>query len=325
VVNLANRDILNQLTVSKYINSERKILLVINPTAGKGLIKELPLAGVEAQGHQIKKSLTAFPGHATKIVQKALLTGYDLIVAVGGDGTFNEVINGFFRQDKLINPRAALLLIPNGTGSDFARTIKLQPRERSLEQLMASALLNYYDLGKITYLTHQGKNKMRYFINLIDVGLGGETVHQVNRKKARGGGLFTYLPAVLKKVFSYQNSRFTLEIDGERVLNKQISTVVVANGGFFGGGIEIATGADPTDGIFEIVVIGNMQPWQIVYHLPKVFKGTHYQHPQIHHYRGQQVNIITENKVLLDVDGEDPGTSPVSIEIMPGVLPIYIY
>jgi YegS/Rv2252/BmrU family lipid kinase len=241
-----------------------------------------------------------------------------VIVAVGGDGTLNEVVNGFFHNGAPLPTTAKLAMLPLGTGGDFRRTLKISLDPREAVNVIASGVPRRLDAGCVTYQTADGSTGVRHFINIADAGLGGDVVRRVNRGSKRlGGAIFTLNSLVA--LFGYRNKPMHVVVDGEAhdVVAQQ---VVVANCQYFGGGMRMAPNASPTDGVFDVIVIGNAGKIETIQGLERIRGGKHLDehNPKIHVMYGKRIEVTSPEKVLIDLDGEDPGMLPALFEIQPG-------
>lgn len=302
-----------------------KIAVVVNPVSANGKTgKRWPLVkeAFEKTGAKIDYTFTTGPLHATEITKNYLKEGYNLIVSVGGDGTANEVVNGFFEQGKPVNELASAGFMSAGTGRDFGRTIETPKGINEAVEHILKSVVRPIDLGQVSYINNAGEKEKRLFINIAGLGLDGETVARVNRTSKSLGGFISFLWGTVVSLMLYKNKQMTILVDGSEIVNEKIAVVVVGNGRYFGGGMCIAPGAEVSDGLFDVVVIKNMTKPTLLANLPRVYKGTHLTHPEVASLRGRKVTVYSPEMALLDLDGEQPGRAPVEIEILPGVMPL---
>lgn len=320
-----SKDIKNMI-FSRAENAER-IFTVVNPVSANGRTKKAwPRYNtvLQQKGYQIDPVYTEYPGHATLLVREAIKQGYKLIMSVGGDGTVNEVVNGFFCGKKLINPEAKLIVFSRGTGSDFIRALGLRQGLEPVLDILEKRREILVDIGSVTYVSKQGVNKSRYFINLADAGIGGATVDKINQSSKFFGGVLTYLFGALKTLVKYTNKDFRLYIDDNKVLEERLNSIMIANGNYFAGGMEIAPQADLEDGHFDIIVLGDLSKREIVTNLYRAYQGNHLSHPKISLYRGRKILIESNQEVLLNIDGESLGQLPAEFEIFTKKLPVLV-
>lgn len=305
----------------------KTFMAVVNPASANGttgrawpdLSERLTAAGLE---HDAR--VTTRPGEATELTRQALAAGYRTIVSVGGDGTINEVMNGFFDGDRYLGEGARLGILSRGTGGDLIRTLGLPKDEGQAIERLKAGRVKRVDVGRARFTSHTGAETVRYFINIGDLGLGGETVARVNRTTKVFGGFVSFLWGTLATVATYRNKDIELVIDGGEPIRGRMTLVVVANGQYFGGGMRIAPQAVMDDGLFDIVTLGDCGRIELVRSIGKVYKGAHLTHPKIRLYRGKEVVVRTPDRVLLDLDGEQPGVAEVTFTLVPACLEVII-
>jgi len=262
---------------------------------------------------------TQHPGHATELVRQALHDGYDRIVSAGGDGTNHEVINGFFENDAPINPEAALALLPLGTGSDLARTLRIPRGERAIVYIVNDHVLQA-DVGRATFMGMDGKKQSLYFANTCHVGMGGAVAETVANRTKMFGGFITYLSAVLSTLATYRNSYLDFDIDG-LTFRQKCRDVVIANGEFDGGGIHIAPNARLDNGFFDAYVMGDMSVAFSVRHIDAFYTGRIMDFAdKVSYFRAKRITVSSEKRILVNLDGELAGQLPATFEVIPGAL-----
>ncbi len=299
-----------------------RVAVVVNPRSANGRTgKRWPAMGAplrEAVG-AYTLLLTEAPGHATELVRQALREGHDRIISVGGDGTHNEVVNGFFEDESLINPDASLAIVPAGTGSDLARTLRLPWGVDALPYVVDGRYTRA-DVGRVRYTTPDGEQDVRYFINIADFGAGGEVVKRVNRTSKFFGGFLSFLWGSVSTLVSYENPEIQIEIDGVE-LGGRINNVMVANGQYYGGGMHVAPHARLDSRAFDVYVIGDVGKTEAVVNLPKLYRGRLLRKPdKVRYFRASRVLADSSQEVLLNLDGEQPGRLPATIQLLPSVL-----
>ncbi len=272
-------------------------------------------------GFDFRWEYTAGPMAAVSLTRQALREGYETIVSVGGDGTLNEVVNGFFDENgRPMNPNASLGVISRGTGCDFVRAAGIPKNElAAIEKLLASEP-RPIDAGLVRFRGHDGRETRRFFANIADVGLGGETVNRVNHTTKAFGGFASFLIGTIVSLALYVNKDVEIVTDGGEPLKARVNTVVVANGQFFGGGMHIAPRARLDSGHFDVAILGNLGRLELLANLPRVYKGTHLTHPKVSYFTGRHVVLRSPDKVFLDTDGEHPGFLDAEFSILPQAL-----
>lgn len=302
-----------------------KTAVVVNPASANGATaRRWPqiAALLEREGIEFKHYLTGGPGEATVLTRQALQEGCDLVVSVGGDGTANEVVNGFFDGSGPVRPEAALGFISTGTGSDLIKTLLIPKEPAEAVKQLARSEPRAVDAGKVTFINEKGERQTRYFINVAGLGLDGDTVARVNRSSKALGGFVSFLWGTVVSLLLYRNRRMAVTVDGELVCDEPLTLAVFANGKYFGGGMCIAPAAEMADGLFEVIILHNLSKPALLLNLPRVYKGTHLSHPKITSLRGRKITVHSPETALLDLDGEQPGRAPLEIELLPLALRI---
>ncbi len=296
-----------------------KIAVIVNPTAGGGLAaKRWPdiAAALKEEGLNYKHSFTDSPGHATGLTRHYLKKGYQLIVSVGGDGTNNEVVNGFFHQDEAVNNGAAVSFISSGTGSDLIRTLGIPKDYKKAIRHLINSPVRTVDVGKVAYVSNGGTSDSRYFINIAGLGLDAETVGRVNRTSKALGGFISFFWGTFISLLLYHNREMVITVDGKVVCNEPVTTILIGNGRYAGGGMQLAPFAKMDDGLFDIVIMKNLKKSDLLFNLPHVYKGRHIDNPKILFLRGRSISVASLKETLLNLDGEQPGKAPVDIELL---------
>jgi len=298
-----------------------KAALVVNPASGNGATgKRFPVMAdiIKQEGLSFVHRFTESPGHATEITRHFLQEGHDLIIAVGGDGTTNEVLNGFFdRSGAAIRPGAAISFISGGTGRDLIRTVGIPVDTASAVRHIINSEVHPIDLGRVSYLTKDGLQQSRYYINVAGLGLDGATVDRVNRTSKALGGFISFLWATIATLALYKNQKMQIIVDEQEICNEPVTVVVFGNGQYFGGGMHIAPNASVDDGLLDIIILRDLSKLNLLLSLPRVYKGSHLTHGRITSLRGKKVRVFADQTALLDLDGEQPGSAPIELEIIP--------
>lgn len=300
-----------------------KTAVVVNPRSAGGRTGERWSELRETLLHELGSFddlQTSAPGEGTKLARQALDGGADLVIALGGDGTVNEVMNGFFDADgKNVRPSAAFSVISAGTGGDFVKSLQ-QPK--SLARAAAdvkAAKPRAVDVGRLTYTKFSGEKATRHFINIASFGLSGRVVKYVNESSKALGGKLSFALATLRAGMGYQNADVKLTLDDDAPRQGRIYTVAVANGRFFGGGMMVAPNAALDDGMFDVVMLGDFGMADLVLRGLDIYSGKHLTNPKVEVKRARRVVAEPTNantEVLIDLDGEGPGKLPATFEIL---------
>lgn len=305
------------------------IYAVVNPASANGRTghrwPELASA-LRARLGEFEVAFTDAPRQATEITRRALRDGATTIVSVGGDGTQNEVINGFFAGDEPISPAAELAVIPAGTGGDLRRTLGLPVDPlAAIEQL--GRRKRRVDVGHLAYTSPLGKTESSYFINIASFGLAGLTDEVVNNSSKALGAKASFLLGALRATVRYRNRPVRLRLDDGEPFERTLSNGVVANARYFGGGMKIAPGAEMADGQFDVVLVGDIGMFQLMRGLGRIYKGTHLDDPKIEVMRARTVHaepVEAGDVVLIDMDGEQPGRLPATFSIRPAAVVVHL-
>ena len=241
--------------------------------------------------------------------------GSRLVVAVGGDGTANEVVNGLLDTAAVTRPRLAVLQC--GTGSDWQRTVPGPRRPDETAAWLAGDHWRPIDVGRL-----ESTAGRRHFLNAADVGIGAAVVRRAERGVPALGGTVNFLAAAVVSLLRYRNTWVRMALDGGPPATMRIRTIAVANGVYFGGGMRIAPQARPDDGAFEVVVIGDVSRWLGLRSLPLLYRGTHGRLAQVRFVSARRLLIEADPPVGIEADGELAGETPATFEIIPGALEI---
>jgi len=298
--------------------------LIVNPVAANGAVgKHWPRIRdfLQAEGASFDAVLTEEPGHAIRLARQALDEGHRTIVAVGGDGTVNEVLNGLVVEGT-VDPEVALGIIPWGTGADFVRTAGIPRHFMGAGRQLLRGETRTVDLGRITCL-HQGQEVERYFINAAGLGFDGEVAELANRFPKVLGGTITYLMCLFIGLVTYRNKNVEFSFDGQHVKGR-INSIIVCNGRYLGGGMFMAPDASFDDGIFDVVILGNLNKLEVVVNLPRLYKGTHLTHPKVSLCHAKEVHVEAHERIFLQADGELVGEAPATFRIVPQAVRVLV-
>lgn len=297
--------------------------VIANPRSGRGKVGRAGgwLSSVlKDAGIEFELVLTERRGHAIELARDAIADGYRLVVAVGGDGTVHEVVNGMMTQDGPRNPDAVLGVLAAGSGCDFVRTFGLpQDPADGVGHLLGENLFPI-DVGKVTCRAGEGAVS-RFFPNISEAGFGADVARRAEGLP-RFLGRVRYLVSfwITLAAFKINEGRVLLD---ERVYEGRITNLVVANAQFFGGGMHIAPKAHPGDGRFDVLVqIGTKRDY--IAGITKVFKGEHIPHPAIKEFYATRVEISDPGGLWVEADGEILGTTPAVFEIVPSAIRLKI-
>jgi len=301
-----------------------RTVVIVNPKSQGGKLgaRWRELSETIGRAFPFDEALTTGPGDATVLAREALRRGAERIVAIGGDGTINEVVNGFFEDGVAIAPDASFGVIPFGTGGDFRKTFKLPTEIVDAAAVIAANQRTKIDVGRLEFTTMAGAPATRMFANIASFGVSGVVDRLVNESGKKLGRL-SFMLATARATWSYKNQRVQLVLDGKDRVEATINTVAVANGRFFGGGMMVAPNAEPDDGQFDVVAIGDLGFSELVTSGRRLFKGTHLAMDKVTVRRARVIEaegIDPGSVIELDVDGENPGKLPARFELLPAAL-----
>jgi diacylglycerol kinase (ATP) len=299
------------------------VIVVVNPAAGGGRTGRewsRVSAQLHAEGLRFDAALTARPGDAAGIARRAAEEGRPLIVAAGGDGTVHEVVNGLLEAGERAQTRLGML--PMGTGSDLSRTFGIPLEPGSAAAVLRAGRTRRIDAGRLTCAGPSG-SVTRYFVNIADAGIGGDVADLVNRGFRVISGEVTFSLAAVLTLLRWRNPRLLLDLDGER-LELISQQVVVANCEYYGGGMRIAPGAVPDDGLFDVVISGDLGILETVLLLSRVRAGAHFPHPKLERRSARRIEVSSERRVGVDADGERPGDLPAVFEVVSGAIELVV-
>lgn len=293
--------------------------MVINPNAGIGKVhKDWGKISklLDDYGLDYHPVFTTGPSHATELVIEHVGIGYRKIVAVGGDGTMNEVVNGIFGQKQIPTTDLTVGMISVGTGNDWVRTYQIpMDYEKAIQVLLRGNTL-LQDAGTVSFYNSETK-KMRYFINMAGLGFDGLVAQKTNADKMRGkGNPFLYLKHLLGSLFTYKSCQTSIIVDGKTIQEK-IFSVGIGIGQYNGGGMRQAPDALTDDGLFDLTLIKDMSKWSVIANVRRLYDGTIKKYKKVETLVGKSVRIESACPVLLEADGESLGHSPFELNIIP--------
>lgn len=308
-------------------------LIIVNPkSAGGSTEQRWTQTASEFRTHfgAFHVEFTSHQGHAIKLAKEAAERGRRFIIACGGDGTINEVVNGILQSEK----DAELGVLPSGTGGDFRRTLDIPNNVREAAEALRDGITKQIDAGKVTFVDHENQEATRYFINVSSFGLSASINERVKTKDLlkwvpgetlRGKAKFAL--STLQEVLDFEFTTVRVKLDDaeEKLLNT--INFCVANSRFFGGGMKIAPDAVIDDGFFDVVNIGDIKTAKILLNAYKLYSGSHLSLDEVKHKHAQRIEVHPVNEkepVYIETDGELPGRLPAIYEILPKALKVRV-
>jgi len=291
-------------------------VFLVNPASANGKTgkqwPEIARAAHEA-GLRGEAIFSEQPGQLGDLAREAVDEGATLLVVVGGDGTVHEVVQGVAGRQGV-----ELALIPRGTGWDFARTHGITKDLDAALRTARDGAARPFDLGRASYAV-DGVQESAWFANMASVGMSGAVAAKANSTTKALGAKTSYLMALGIVFARWKNVSLRVRVDAEQ-RDALMEDAIVAVGRYLAGGMMITPDAEPDDGLFDVLLIGDLTKAEMVRVMPKVFRGTHLPHPKGEVLRGAAVEIQADEPLPLQLDGEQPGTTPVRFEIVPAAI-----
>jgi YegS/Rv2252/BmrU family lipid kinase len=289
--------------------ANERALAIVNPAAGKGAGQRLARRiARDFRAHGIRIDIVRTPARdeAARLAREGTADGYRLIVAVGGDGTANEIANGIVGSD------AVLALYPIGAGNDLARALGYPRRRRDVLRFLGSARRRTIDVGELNG---------RVFVNAAGVGIDGHVAERIVSTVRIVGPTLGYFAGALFAIATYQPQPMRVLVDGE-LKSGRFLTVVAANGTHFGSGMHVAPNASMDDGTLDVVLAGDLSRWRSIVALAKLYRGEHIDGQDIVLKRAHAVEIELERPLPIEIDGEPSRSARLSIRVRPRALQV---
>jgi diacylglycerol kinase (ATP) len=300
-----------------------RTVFLVNPASGNGATgKRWPELAhrAAALGLAGDALFSERPGHLIELARQSAEDGADLLVAVGGDGTLNEIVNGILQGSR----RPDLATIPRGTGMDFVRTHAIPNGFDDAVRTAANGTPRTIDAGRVTYRGWDGSEQVRFFANVGSVGMSGAVAQRANGMSKALGGKVTFFVALTQVFLRWKNTEVTVELADGETHSGRMHDVIVANGQWHGGAMWLAPEASADDGLFDVVLIGDVNKLDFVTTAPKLYKGKHLAHPKVDLLRSARVRFDAVEHLPIELDGEQVGTTPATFEVVPGALRVRV-
>lgn len=302
----------------------QKPCVILNPTAASGRAhRQWPLLRslFEQELGPVRPLFTEAPGHAIELCHDAILGGAELVVAIGGDGTLSEVVNGYFRDGTPIAREACLGLCPFGTGGDFRRSAGIPSVARDAIAAIASREARTVDACRLRIRGSDGATLERYFLNTASFGMGGEVATAAKSNFLTPvSGKAAFLWATALSFLRFRPKSVDLTIGADPVRRVRIMQVALGNGAFQGGGMQICPRATLDSGQLEITVVEEAGLLTFLGSVRLLYSGKIYSHPRCHHYRATRILASSSEDVSIEADGEAIGGLPLEGEVLPGAV-----
>ena len=301
------------------------ILVIYNPIAGRGRVKkhwpEVQQGLIDA-GIEFDVATTSAPLDAVKLAEKAA-TKYSTVVAVGGDGTVHEVVNGLLRASNE-GETITLGVVPLGNGDDFAKMVPPQTKIggkafdwRIAIEKIAKGQTKMFDIGRMSsdQLLSDRDNKPQYFMNGMDIGFGAQAALNFTKVPIFLTGMAAYLAAIMKTLVDYHIPKVTIQIDDQEAFEQSTTMTAITNGRCFGSGFWVCPEAQIDDGLLDVMVTQSVGRLKIMRLIPKIMKGTHVNEPILKSYRARRVDIKAHQPFVVEADGEIPYPKTRHLEV----------
>lgn len=264
------------------------------------------------QRPEVDLQVTRRAGEAESLASNAVRDGRDRVIAVGGDGTVQEVINGL-----LAGSRGELGIVPLGTGNDLARSLGLPAEPASAWKVAMGRHAREVDAAR----ARNGAGQERWFASAGGIGFDAQVAAAMVRRRGWQAGKTGYVLTTLAELRRFDNRRVAITLDGETFC-RSVLFVAIANGAYYGGGMKIALKAEPDDARLDICVVGDISRLTALREMPNLYRGTHVRNPAVSMHTAQTIRIEGDRSTLIHLDGEPFGTLPLDVRIAPGVLSV---
>jgi len=306
-------------------------LVIVNPSSASGSTGQgWPdvASDLRSEFGAFQTAFTKIRGEAALLANDAARKGTKLVIACGGDGTISEVANGILSSGK----DAELGILPSGTGGDFRRSLEIPANSRAAARILREGRTRRIDVGRISFVGHDGGEAMRYFVGVASCGMSTKVIERV---KAGGpdwlpantpkwlGGRVSFGASLLQTALRSEATRLLVQLDDAHERHLLVVNLCVANARYFGGGMKIAPEAKLTDGKFDVVSVGDLSAMKIFTSAPRIYFGSHLSLPEVSHGLARKVTVHPaerETQIDLEVDGELPGRLPATFQIIPEAL-----
>jgi diacylglycerol kinase (ATP) len=299
-------------------------VFLVNPASANGSTRkawpEIAHRAASA-GLQGEALFSDGPGGILKAAERAAGLGAKRVVVVGGDGTVNEAANGLLSVG--VGKEVELAVIPRGTGTDFVRTFRIPTKLDEAIAVARDGTVREIDAGRVSYRAWDGSAGSAHFVNIASAGMSGAVAQRANATSKALGGKASFLWATLAVFARWQNARVAVDVDDTHREGSMLD-VIVANCEWLGGGMHMTPKAEPDDGLLDVLLIGDITKRDLLQTLPKIYRGTHLPHPKAEELRGTTVRVDAPTPLPIELDGEQPGTTPATFEVVPRALRLVV-
>lgn len=300
--------------------NKMRLAIIINSSSQKA--KKAYAQLIENLTIEISCFETTAIGSAHEIAEYCAIEGFSYVVALGGDGTVNEIFNGLMSCGKSADELPVLCILPCGTGNDFARNFNFTSNVSEFVQRLQTNRIQYSDGGLVEFIDDKGKSSNRYFLNVMDIGLGGRIAKRVNTYRRGLTAMGAYHRAIIASLPFYRKKSMQVRMD-KKMYSGPLLSVVVANGKWFGKGMGIAPAANTSDGLLNSIVLAKVGFWEYLAYLPRIMRCKPINHPQVFYDSATNI-LVTGEENPIQLDGEYVGNSPASIRVIPKAIRLLV-
>lgn len=298
--------------------------IIINPSAGSGkagkswafIAEELKKAGILYAVTFSERAL-----HCTEIAESVIAAGARKILAIGGDGTNHEVVNGIMRQQIVPSTAITYGFIPVGRGNDWVKTHKIPTDIVQNIAMLKAEKTGFQDIGLAKYEA-DGQREQRYFVNVAGMAYDAYVSRISNEKRHKIHNSFHYYLLIFKCLFEYKNKKAQIFLDGKLVAQERFYTINIGLCKYSGGGMQFVPHAIPDDGLFALSYIRAISKLRVILSTHYLYGGkiAKFQFASLHKGKKIRVESLDDTPTLLELDGEFVGETPVEFELLPKAL-----
>jgi len=295
------------------------VVFLVNPASANGstgrrwpeIARRCAAAGLVGEA-----LISRGPGEIPELAGGAVERGARTLVAVGGDGTVHEAVNGLLRS----NARdVELAVLARGTGGDFVRSLRIPTRLDEAIAVACDGGARSIDVGRASYTAWDGSPAEAFFANFAGAGISGAIARRANASSKALGGRISFIWATVAIFAGWRSAEVEVLVDDE-LRSGRMFEVLAMNGEYTAGGMRTTPGASPDDGLLDALLIGDVTKADFVATFPKIYRGRHVGHPKIEHLRGRRIRVGSPSPLPIALDGEQPGTTPATFEVVPQAL-----
>ncbi len=302
-------------------------MVIVNPKAGSGRgLKDWPVISnlMYNSGLKFTCVFTEHKFHAIELTVSAVNNGYRHIVAVGGDGTIHEVVNGIFIQKAVPTTDIFLAVIPTGTGNDWIRMYGISTTYSEAVDALVQKRTVLQDVGKVEFFETRVPH-VRYMANVAGLGFDATVNLKYNNLKDQGRyGKGLYLRSTFNTLLGYKNNHFDIKVDGELFYSGQVFSGAVGIGRFNGGGMQQTPNAAIDDGLLDLTIIKDISKLKVMRNFKMLYSGKIYTLPEVVYTQCRTIEIATEPETRIEIDGEAVGTSPFKFTLVPKSIKVVV-